>query len=114
MADEDFKREIVGDIVIEKVKISRATVKEAQTFRDRLFSDSISGYNKIIVDLTECTFVDSSMIGAMVVMLKRISQKGGELRLVIPEAEAFQVFTVTGLFRAFNIYRSVEDALKDF
>ena len=46
MADEDFNREIVGDIVIEKVKISRATVKEAQTFRDRLFSDSISGYNK--------------------------------------------------------------------
>ncbi|MBS4035639.1 MAG: STAS domain-containing protein [Ignavibacterium sp.] len=114
MADEDFKREIVGDIVIEKVKLSRATVKEAQEFKDRLFSDSISGFNKIIVDLTECTFVDSSMIGAMVVMLKRISQKGGELRLVIPEAEAFQVFTVTGLFRAFNIFRSVEDALKDF
>ena len=114
MADEDFKREIIGDIVIEKVKISRATVKEAQAFKDRLFSDSVSGYNKIIVDLTECTFVDSSMIGAMVVMLKRISQKGGELRVVIPETEAFQVFTVTGLFRAFNIYRTVEDALKDF
>lgn len=114
MSDEDFKREIVGDIVIEKVKLSRATVKEAQSFKDRLFSDSISGFNKIIVDLSDCTFVDSSMIGAMVVMLKRMSQKGGELRVVIPETEAFQVFTVTGLFRAFNIFRSVEDALKDF
>ncbi|HSL88146.1 MAG TPA: STAS domain-containing protein [Ignavibacteriaceae bacterium] len=114
MADEDFKREIIGDIVIEKVKLSRATVKEAQSFKDRLFSDSISGFNKIIVDLSDCTFVDSSMIGAMVVMLKRMSQKGGELRVVIPETEAFQVFTVTGLFRAFNIYRSVEEALKDF
>lgn len=114
MSTNNFEREIAGDVVIERVNISRATVREAVEFKDRLLSDSLSGYNKIIVDFCSCTFVDSSMIGAMVILLKRISEKGGELKVVISEAEAFQVFTVTGLYKAFNLYNSVNEALKDF
>lgn len=114
MPGDDFSREIIGDIVIEKVNLTRATVKEAQEFKERLFHDSLAGFNKIIVDFSNCTFIDSSMIGAMVVFLKRISEKGGELRVVIPDTEAFQVFAVTGLFRAFNLYKSLDEAINSF
>lgn len=114
MHEEDFELEIKGDIAIEKVKLSRATLKEAEAFKERLLSDLLSGYQKIIVDFSLCSYVDSSMIGAMVILLKRISEKGGELRVVIPDVEAFQIFTVTGLFKAFNIFKTLDDALIDF
>lgn len=114
MPADDFFREVIGDIVIERVNLSRATVKEAQEFRDRLLHYSVTGFNKIIIDFSKCSFIDSSMIGGLVIALKRISEKGGEMRVVIPDDKAFQVFTVTGLYRAFNLYKSVDEALKGF
>lgn len=114
MHEDDFEREVIGGVVIEKINMTRATVREAQKFKERLLDVSLRGSNRIIVDFSKCTYVDSSMIGAMVILLKRISEKGGELRVVIPEMEAFQVFTVTGLYRVFNLYKSVDEALKDF
>jgi anti-anti-sigma factor len=114
MPEEDFKLEIIGDIAIEKVNLLRATLNEAQFFKNRLLLDSINGYNKIIVDLSSCIYVDSTMIGAMVFVSKKISEKGGELKIVIPKKETFQVFTIKGLFSAFNLYETIDEALKDF
>ena len=114
MPVDNFSREVIGGIVVERVNLTRATVKEAQEFKDRLLHDSVTGFNRIIVDFSKCNFIDSSMIGALVIALKRISEKGGELRVVIPDEKAFQIFTITGLFRAFNLYKSVDEALKGF
>ena len=114
MAEENFKLEIIGDIAIEKVNLLRATLNEAQYFKNRLILDSVNGYNKIIVDLSSCVYVDSTMIGAMVFATKKISEKGGEIKIVIPKKETFQVFTIKGLFSAFSLYETVEDAQKDF
>ena len=114
MIEDDFVRELIGGVVIERVLINRVTIREAQYFKEILLQDSVYGFNKIIIDLSKCSFVDSSIIGAMVVILKRISEKGGELRVVKPDSEAFQVFTIIGLYKVFNLYNSVEEALKNF
>ena len=112
--EDDFAREVIGGVVIERVQMNRVTMREAQYFKERLLQDSVSGFNRIIIDLSKCSFVDSSIVGAMVVMLKRITEKGGELRVVKPDSEAFNVFTITGLYKVFNLYNSVTEALKDF
>lgn len=114
MYEDDFARQVIGDVVIERVQMNRVTIKEAQYFKERLLQDSVSGFNKIIIDLSKTSFVDSSIIGAMVVMLKRISEKGGELRVVVPNSETFNLFSITSLYKVFNLYNSVEEALKNF
>ena len=46
-------------------------------------------YGNILVDLGECTFVDSSLISALLLAAKRARQLGGALELVVPvEANA--------------------------
>lgn len=114
MFDDDFTREIYGDILIERVNLGRITIKEAQVFKERLFSASASGFKKFIVDFSTCQFIDSAIIGVLVLFLKKISHKSGELKVVIPPEESFQVFTLSGLFQVFNLYNTVEEAKKSF
>lgn len=114
MNEVDFSREVVGDIVVERINIVRATLNEAQVFKESLLADSSAGFNKIIIDLSLCTYVDSTIIGVMVFVSKKIKESGGKLRIVIPKAETFEVSTIRGLFSGFNMFKTVDEALKDF
>ncbi len=114
MLEEDYVRRFERDILIEKVNFVRATMKEATEFRDRVYESIAMKQYKIIIDLTTCEFIDSTFLGALVMILKRISEKGGELKLVVPGSEAFEIMNTMGLYRVFNIYRTTADALKSF
>ena len=111
---EDFTREISGDVLIEKVNFSRATVKEAQEFKDRLVYDILTDNLKIIVDLSSCEYIDSTFLGALVVVLKKMAERSGEIRYVIPQPSALYLFKITGLYGVLNLYLNKTEALENF
>jgi anti-anti-sigma factor len=78
----DFVQEKQGTIVIEIVNLTRATLKEAEEFKKILSRDIELGWKNIIVDLTDCEFIDSTFLGALVITLKKITGLGGNLKLV--------------------------------
>ena len=80
---KDFTREFVGEILIEKVNLNKATLNEAVIFKEKLLNDFEAGYKKIIVDLSKCSYIDSSIVGALVVLLKRLKANDGKLKVVI-------------------------------
>ena len=77
----DFVREEHGSVLVEKVNLTRATLKEAEEFKSHLVADIKNGWQKIVVDLSECEFIDSTFLGALVVSLKKITNLGGKARL---------------------------------
>lgn len=111
---EDFTKEVDGDVLIEKVNFSRATFKEAQEFKDRLLYDILTNNIKIIIDLSGCEYIDSTFLGALVVVLKKMAERGGELKYVIPQPSALYLFKITGLYGVLNLYRNKEEALESF
>ncbi|HCY76860.1 MAG TPA: hypothetical protein DHV28_13145 [Ignavibacteriales bacterium] len=111
---EEFTREIVGNILIEKVNFSRATFKEAQEFKDRLVYDILTNNEKIIIDLSSCEYIDSTFLGALVVILKKMAERGGEIKYVIPQPSAIYLFKITGLYGVLNLYRNKEEAIESF
>jgi anti-anti-sigma factor len=114
MLEDDYTRKFVGDVLIEKVNFLRATIKEASGFRDRIYDTIAMKQYKLVIDLSRCEFIDSTFLGALVMILKRITEKGGELKLIIPGSEAFEIMNTMGLYRVFNIYNSETEALKSF
>ena len=58
-----------------------------------------SAHPHVLVDLSECSFVDSSVIGALVVASKRLEERDGRLEVVIaPEAHTVhRAAELTGL-----------------
>ena len=111
---EDFTKEVIGDVLIEKVNFSRATFKEAQEFKDRLLYDILTNNIKIIIDLSSCEYIDSTFLGALVVVLKKMAERSGELKYVIPQPSALYLFKITGLYGVLNLYRNKEEALESF
>lgn len=114
MIEDDYIRKFVGDILVEKVNFVRATIKEAAVFRDRIYDIIAMKQYKIIIDLSKCEFIDSTFLGALVMILKRITEKGGELKLVVPNTESFRIMDTMGLYKVFNVYNSEYEAVKSF
>lgn len=111
---EDFTREVIGDILIEKVNFTRATFKEAQEFKDKLVYDILMNNEKIIIDLSSCEYIDSTFLGALVVILKKMAERSGEIKYIIPQPSALYLFKITGLYGVLNLYRTREEAIESF
>jgi anti-sigma B factor antagonist len=58
---------------------------------------------KVLLDLRELAFVDSTGLGAMVAGLKRLREAGSDLVLRSPPPAALKVITITGLDKVFAI-----------
>lgn len=114
VSDLDFKTVFYGDVLVERVQMLRATKREAEFFNKKLNSHIEKKLNKIVIDLSQCEFLDSSFLGALVFNLKYIERTGGEIKLVEP-ANAYQgLLEKTGTFRIFNTYKSIKDAVESF
>jgi len=68
----NFEKEINDDIVIEKVNLLRATYKETEVFRNFVQNDIEAGWQKIIIDMKNCEFMNSSFLGVLINSLKQL------------------------------------------
>jgi anti-sigma B factor antagonist len=70
----------------------------------------VDGSPRLVVDLTETAFVDSSGLGALISGLKRARQAGGDLRIAGAGEQVLTVLSLTNLDRVLKPYPSVEEA----
>jgi anti-anti-sigma factor len=110
----DFTKEIYGNVLLEVVNLTRATLKEAEEFKLILTADIESGWRKIVIDLTDCEFIDSTFLGALVVSLKKVTALGGDLRLIGFQPAVHSMFELTRMYRVFEAFKDREEAIKSF
>lgn len=73
-------------------------------------TDAIEGgAERLVVDLAEVEFVDSTALGVLVEARSRLGRDG--LRLAAPQLETRRTLQVTGLDRQLAVHDSVDDAL---
>ena len=70
-----------------------------------------AGSNRLVVDLTRTSFVDSATLGVLLGGLKRLRPKGGEIVLVIADPNIRKIFEITLLDRVFPIVDTLPEAL---
>jgi len=107
---ENIRRYNEEDIRIEKVNLVRATLNEANEIKENLIEDLID-YKKIVVDLSDCEYVDSTFIGALVYSFKHSKVKGGNIKLVISDSLVKNMFILNDIERVFKVYYSMKDAI---
>ncbi|MFF0794898.1 STAS domain-containing protein [Streptomyces spiralis] len=88
-----------------------ADVFTVPRIRQHVLEHIEQGRLRFIVDLRRVTFMDSTGLGVLIGILKRIRTRDGELRLVINTREIHKIFQLTGLHRVFPIYPSLDDAV---
>ncbi len=106
--------EKIGDVVVEIINMERATMNEALELKGNLNKRMEEGYRKIIVDLSACDFVDSTFLGALVGGLKKATKMKGDLKIVGFRPAVKSMFELTRLFRIFETFNDLQDAIKSF
>ena len=107
-------KEKVGEVTYIQVNIVRATLSEAEEFKNLLIDSIDEGSMKMVVDLSACEFIDSTFLGTLVVALKKLTTLGGDLRLVGFQPAVHSMFELTRMYRVFESFKSKEEAIKSF
>jgi anti-anti-sigma factor len=111
---EDFEKRIEKDVVIEVVNLSRATYKEAIEFRKILEEDIEKKFRKLIVDISQCEFLDSTFLGTLVLAKKNINRIGGDVKIIEPPSIFKVLREKTATLEVFDTYKSLNEAIESF
>ena len=102
---------ISPDFTVLSVQFERATLREASSFKAYM-EEAIAEDNKsIIVDLSECEFIDSSFFGVLVSGVKRMKAIDKKFYLVYDVNNRLPIFSATGLDKVFTVFDSLEKAI---
>lgn len=89
------------------VNLLRATANESENFRDFLKVFENNSKNKIIFDLSVCSFIDSTFLSALITFNKNYKSK---VDIVVKDVRQLTIFKITKLDKIFDIHSNLESA----
>lgn len=88
-------------------------VATAPKLREQTIALVAQGHHRMVIDLEAVDFLDSTGLGVLVGVQRRVRAAGGELRVVCTTPHIVELFEITGLDRVFDIRASVGAATGD-
>ncbi len=82
-------------------------------FREQMqkWTDKHGEVLQIVLDAGEMDYIDSAGLGVLIALLKRATERGGDIRIARLGSKARMVFEITRAFKIFEIFDTVEEAL---
>ena len=104
----------VGDVTVVDAA-GRITLGEgASTFRDTIRDLAAKGSKKLLVNLSEVSYIDSSGIGEMVSSYTTITNLGGQLKLLGLSKKVKDLLQITKLYTVFEVFDDEASAVRSF
>jgi anti-sigma B factor antagonist len=83
----------------------------APELKQKLTDAIEAGKSRIVVDLTETTFLDSTALGVLIGAVKRLRSRDGALVIVNTDQNIAKTFEITGLDQIFTILGTRDSAI---
>ncbi|HEX4232169.1 MAG TPA: STAS domain-containing protein [Bryobacteraceae bacterium] len=104
----------VGDVIVIDAA-GRITLGEgASVFRDMLRDLAAKGDKKILLNLGEVSYIDSSGIGEMVSGFTTLTNHGGQLKLMGLSKRIKDLLQITKLYTVFEVFDDEADGIRSF
>ena len=104
----------VGDVTVIDAS-GRITLGEgASAFRDTIRDLINKGSKKILLNLADVTYIDSSGIGELVSGFTTVTNSGGHLKLVGLSKRVKDLLQITKLYTVFDVYDDESEAIRSF
>ena len=113
MFNMEILRSVTNGCVVLQLK-GRIDLYNVHMIRDAIGSVIAEGGNKLIMNLENVTYIDSSGIGAFIGEQRKLKISGGGMKLVNVQGPVAQVFKLSRLYAFFDIHESEEEALAAF
>lgn len=102
-----------GDILVVDVE-GQLIVGNRQELKRKVLDELEKGERKFLIDFSQTGYIDSSGLGVLVSLSKKIREQGGELRLANLNEDLKTLFELTKLDTLFQIADSRARALESF
>ncbi len=104
----------VGDVTVVDA-VGRITLGDgASTFRDTTRELAASGHKKLLLNLAEVSYIDSSGIGEMVSGFTTITNQGGQVKLLNLTKRVKDLLQITKLYTVFEVFEVEATAVRSF
>ncbi len=99
-----------GDVSVVSARgeVDVFTAPDLDTELDGLIA---AGSSRLVVDLSDVAFLDSTGLGVLVKALKHAREAGGWLHLVVTSDRIRKIFEITGLDASIPIFDTAQDAI---
>ena len=104
----------VGDVTVIDVS-GRITLGEGSSaLRDTLRDIVAKGHKKILLNLGDVSYIDSSGIGELVAGFTSVSNQGGQLKLLGLTKRVKDLLQITKLYTVFEVHDDEAGAIRSF
>ncbi len=104
----------VGDVSVIDVS-GRITLGEgSSTLRDALRDMVSKGQKKILLNLGDVSYIDSSGIGELVSGFTSVANQGGQLKLLNLTKRVKDLLQITKLYTVFEVHEDEASAIRSF
>jgi len=103
-------RDGVGVVVVS----GALTSVGVDAFREQFVAwwQSVPGIRNVVMDLSGVDFLDSAGLGVLVALLKRVLERGGDMKIAGLQKRVRMVFEITRAFKVFDIFDTAAEACK--
>jgi anti-sigma B factor antagonist len=104
----------IGDVTVIDA-VGRITLGEgSSSFRDTIRDLAKQGERKLLLNLAEVTYIDSSGIGELVSAYTTVTNQRGQLKLLHLTKRIKELLQITKLYTVFDVFDSETTAVRSF
>ena len=106
-------REVSGVVIVDlsgRITLGEASGKLRDTVRDLL----AKGNKKILLNLGDCTYIDSSGLGELVSSYTTAANQGAKVKLLNVQKKVDDLLQITKLYTVFDSYTDESKAVASF
>lgn len=92
----------------------RASAEEAIKFKEFMQVNIHQGHVEFIIDFSNCEFMDSTFLGAIIIVSKKLNSVNGSLSLVADPTKLKVLHALIELKKILNVYSNKEEAENNY
>ena len=108
-----FETEKIGDVAVVKVQTEVLDAGNAKEFRTGI-SPILEENVKIVFDMSQVNFLDSSGCGTILSCLKQLNNAGGDLKMFGLQQSVRTLFELIRLHRIIDIFNTRDEAINAY
>ena len=109
----ELSTEKVNDVLIIKILNQKLDASNALKFKKAIINE-IKGYKKVLINMSEIDFIDSSGCGIILHVLKTLTSDKGDLKLFGLQKTVQVVIELIRMHQVIEIFNTKEEALKSY
>lgn len=96
-----------------RVNHLRASAEEAIKFKEFMMINIHQGHRQFIIDLSTCEFMDSTFLGAIIMVTKKLRLENGTLSLVADPQKIKVLYALKELDKILKVFKTIDEAVNE-